>query len=186
MYVCMYINTQVPRSTRVAMQRTLFRNHKKLSHHSNNPNSPNSPGLKSDTDGRGIGEGGDKGGSSNQQRDSSSSSSTGGLKSLQKPSKPKIGCLQEYIAYDDNAGNMSSRCFPIFEVQKIALLDIRLINLDRNEENVLFRRDEADGYHLIPIDHSYSLPDRLQLCSFDWCWMGWKQAKQPICQEIIE
>ena len=38
--------------------------------------------------------------------------------------------------------------------------------------------------HLIPIDHSYTLPDTLELASVDWCWMDWPQAKEPLVDEL--
>ena len=38
-------------------------------------------------------------------------------------------------------------------------------------------------YHLIPIDHSYTLPDTLELATVDWCWMDWPQAKLPLSPE---
>ena len=38
--------------------------------------------------------------------------------------------------------------------------------------------------HLIPIDHSYTLPDTLELASVDWCWMDWPQAKEPLVPEL--
>ena len=38
--------------------------------------------------------------------------------------------------------------------------------------------------HLIPIDHSYTLPDTLELATVDWCWMDWPQAKQPLSAEM--
>ena len=35
-------------------------------------------------------------------------------------------------------------------------------------------------YHLVPVDHSYTLPDTLELATVDWCWLDWPQAKEPL------
>ena len=44
--------------------------------------------------------------------------------------------------------NFSSDLFPIDEIHKIAILDLRLMNLDRNETNILVRiesKEEKDS-----------------------------------------
>ena len=52
----------------------------------------------------------------------------------------KIGSLQAYIEYDELAGDVAPQLFPAREVQKIAILDMRLFNIDRNEANILVQR----------------------------------------------
>jgi hypothetical protein len=67
--------------------------------------------------------------------------------------KIKKGSLQMFVAHDDMAGNYSSSLFSIEyvhiflikkkilrEVHKIALLDLRILNCDRNEENILVKK----------------------------------------------
>ncbi|GAB5362878.1 hypothetical protein AAMO2058_000836200 [Amorphochlora amoebiformis] len=106
-------------------------------------------------------------------------SSSNGLK--------KIGSVQEYVCYDDVAGDLAAKMFPASEVHKIAILDIRMANTDRNEANILVRRRGENGVrkngkediHLIPIDHAYSLPDTLEIAWTDWVWLEWPQAKVP-------
>ena len=49
----------------------------------------------------------------------------------------KIGSLQSYVEYDELAGDVAPQLFPPSEVHKIAILDIRLFNIDRNEANIL-------------------------------------------------
>jgi len=44
---------------------------------------------------------------------------------------------------------------------------------------------ENNVYHLIPIDHAYSLPN--SLIDGPWFdWIHWKQAKQPISEIMID
>ena len=67
----------------------------------------------------------------------------------------KIGSLQAYVEYDELAGDVAPQLFPAREVQKIAILDMRLFNIDRNEANILVQRkyevlppSQADGSRL--------------------------------------
>lgn len=84
--------------------------------------------------------------------------------------------------------NFGSDKFPREEVHKIAILDLRLLNLDRNEQNILVnihsqvvqrgdgKRVNVKKFKLIPIDHGLCIPDNLAVCSFDLCWLSWRQA----------
>ena len=84
--------------------------------------------------------------------------------------------------------NFSSDNFPRDEVHKIAILDLRILNLDRNEQNILVRNklkmDKVTGKKklvrtLVPIDHGLCIPDNLAVCSFDLAWLSWRQAELP-------
>ena len=44
------------------------------------------------------------------------------------------------MPHDDNVGNYGSGLYPSTEARKIAILDIRILNCDRNEENILVRK----------------------------------------------
>jgi len=72
--------------------------------------------------------------------------------------------------------------FSTDDVHRIAILDLRILNLDRNEGNILVQKAEDKKGNrkliLVPIDHGMSLPDTLELCSFDLCWLGWPQAEE--------
>ena len=46
-----------------------------------------------------------------------------------------------FAQHDDAAYNYSSNIFEVDEVHKIAILDIRILNADRNDENILLRRN---------------------------------------------
>ena len=54
--------------------------------------------------------------------------------------KTKHGSLQEFVESNDIVGNMGSNQFDIEEVHKIGILDIRILNCDRNEANILVRK----------------------------------------------
>jgi hypothetical protein len=72
------------------------------------------------------------------------------------------------------------------EVHKIAVLDIRLANTDRNAGNILVKKDETTGQivSLIPIDHGYALPHTLEDVCFEWEF--WPQTKQPFSESTKE
>jgi len=67
--------------------------------------------------------------------------------------------------------NFSSDLFSKDEVHKIAVLDLRLMNLDRNACNILVQKKD-DEYRLIPIDHGLTIPDSLAVSSYDLAWLS--------------
>jgi hypothetical protein len=124
--------------------------------------------------------------------------------------KPKLGMLQEYVVHDDVAGDLSPDLFAVKEVHKIGILDIRCVNTDRNEGNILVRYGKSkseyerkDGFThplpkwrqikrssnnitLVPIDHGYCFPKTFNVGWCDWCWLGWKQALKPFDKDTLE
>ncbi|KAL9246653.1 hypothetical protein vseg_020161 [Gypsophila vaccaria] len=101
------------------------------------------------------------------------------------PEYTKIGSLQMFRENDGNCEDIGPQAFPVEEVHKICVLDIRLTNVDRHAGNILFRKDPKDGrMELIPIDHGYCLPDSFEDCTFDWLY--WPQARQPFSSETID
>jgi Phosphatidylinositol 3- and 4-kinase len=46
--------------------------------------------------------------------------------------------LQQFVHSEGSVENISSDVFHRDEVHKIAILDLRILNLDRNEQNILF------------------------------------------------
>jgi hypothetical protein len=101
---------------------------------------------------------------------------------IQHPSfsSVKSGSLQRYIDHAEDPDISSSR-YSVDDVHKIGILDVRLYNMDRNEENILIQN--LSSPKLIPIDHSYVLPSELSFLWFEW--LHWKQAKQPFSEEIL-
>jgi hypothetical protein len=76
-------------------------------------------------------------------------------------------------------------------VHKIAILDLRILNIDRNECNILVQTklDKKTGKRvkkLVPIDHGLSFPDTLAVCSFDLAWLSWEQAEKPFSRKSLE
>lgn len=81
--------------------------------------------------------------------------------------------------------NFSPSIVPSEEVHKIAVLDLRLLNLDRNECNILVQRSDA-GIKLVPIDHGLTIPDSLAVQSFDLAWLSFPQADEPFSEQTLE
>lgn len=100
---------------------------------------------------------------------------------------PKLGALQEFVRNAEEISGFGRTMFTDLEIQKIALLDLRLLNCDRNDENVLVVRNSLESRcELVPIDHAYCLPAHLSIDCWDWFWFSYPQVQRPICPEIIE
>lgn len=98
----------------------------------------------------------------------------------------KIGAFQMFVEVKDSAGNFAAHVFSVQDVHRIGILDIRIINMDRNDGNILVRHSRGSSkYQLIPIDHGLSLPDRLEVYTDDLAWMSWPQAHKPFGEEEL-
>ncbi|GAB4834573.1 Phosphatidylinositol 4-kinase gamma 4 [Ancistrocladus abbreviatus] len=96
----------------------------------------------------------------------------------------KIGSLQMFVENDGNCEDMGPQAFPVEEVHKISVLDIRLANADRHGGNLLLRRKSREGQiSLIPIDHGYCLPENFEDITFDWLY--WPQAREQYSPDTI-
>ena len=99
----------------------------------------------------------------------------------------KIGSFQAYVqnAYDF-AGDYSPHLFSAREVHKIGILDIRFLNLDRNDSNILVVKQSTNVYHLVPIDHGLCFPDQIEIAWCDWVWWDWPQTLVPFDEQTKE
>ncbi|KAI3693991.1 hypothetical protein L1987_76948 [Smallanthus sonchifolius] len=98
--------------------------------------------------------------------------------------KEKIGSLQMFMENNGSCEDMGPSAFPVDEVHKISVLDIRMANADRHAGNILVSKGEDGQFVLIPIDHGYCLPTSFEDCTFDWLY--WPQARQPFNPETIK
>ncbi|KAF5184978.1 Phosphatidylinositol 4-kinase gamma [Thalictrum thalictroides] len=96
----------------------------------------------------------------------------------------KIGSLQMFMKNNGSCEDIGPRAFPVQEVHKISVLDIRLANADRHAGNILLSKGEGDQTVLIPIDHGYCLPENFEDCTFEWLY--WPQAREPYSPDTIE
>ena len=102
--------------------------------------------------------------------------------------KKKYGSLQKFVHGTEVAVNFSCDLFPIDEVHKIAVLDMRILNCDRNDENILVvKKKNTKGereFKLIPIDHALSFPDCIEINEYEICWMGWEHSQKPFSKKM--
>ncbi|XP_006656057.1 phosphatidylinositol 4-kinase gamma 4-like [Oryza brachyantha] len=105
------------------------------------------------------------------------------VQSLHRGKSFKIGSLQMFIENNGSCEDMGPGAFPVKEVHKIAVLDLRLANADRHAGNILVNKEEGGKYKLIPIDHGYCLPEKFEDCTFEWLY--WPQAREPFSDETI-
>jgi hypothetical protein len=98
------------------------------------------------------------------------------------PVKPalmkKPGSFQEFIRCECTIDDISPSKVSVEEVHKIAILDIRIMNADRNAANLLVRRKEDNSLELVPIDHGFCLRSVCDVSWMDWCWLDWPQLKE--------
>jgi Phosphatidylinositol 3- and 4-kinase len=91
----------------------------------------------------------------------------------------KVGSFQEFVRCECSMDDLSPSKLSVEQVHKIAILDIRLLNADRNGANLLCRRRPEDNtLELVPIDHGYCLRSVCDVSWMDWCWLDWPQLKQ--------
>lgn len=98
--------------------------------------------------------------------------------------KEKIGSLQMFMENCGSCEDMGPNAFPVNEVHKISVLDIRMANADRHAGNILVNKGEDGRLSLIPIDHGYCMPATFEDCTFDWLY--WPQARQPFSRETVD
>lgn len=97
----------------------------------------------------------------------------------------KLGSLQKFMKNNGSCEDMGPGAFPVEEVHKISVLDIRLANADRHAGNILFSKDKETGrIVLIPIDHGYCFPESFEDCTFDWLY--WPQAMKPYSEDTVD
>ncbi|CAL4909837.1 unnamed protein product [Urochloa decumbens] len=104
-----------------------------------------------------------------------------------QPPAFKVGSMQAFVKNCGSCEDMGPRAFPVHEVHKICVLDMRLANADRHAGNILVcRDDEGRGMSLVPIDHGYCLPESVQFedCTFEWLY--WPQSREPFSSEAVE
>jgi len=99
----------------------------------------------------------------------------------------KTGSLQSFVKHHGCSEDISVNMFPVHEVQKIGILDIMMLNMDRHGGNILFQKTQS-GYHLVPIDHGFSMPeyksdDESSLGNAWFDWFTWSQAKEKLNPE---
>jgi hypothetical protein len=99
--------------------------------------------------------------------------------------KTKIGSLQQYVDHDCASWDLGPSLFPVTEVHKIGILDVRMLNLDRHGGNILVKHVQGQGFKLVPIDHGYCLPSDIDVEDLFFEWLHWPQAKVPFGEEII-
>lgn len=90
----------------------------------------------------------------------------------------KVGSLQEFVRCECSMDDISPSMISVDQVHKIAILDIRLMNADRNSANLLCRRRSDNSLQLVPIDHGFCLRSVADVSWMDWCWLDWPQLKQ--------
>ncbi|XP_050226639.1 phosphatidylinositol 4-kinase gamma 7-like isoform X2 [Mercurialis annua] len=111
-----------------------------------------------------------------------------GNKHQQMEQVSKIASLQQFIHHDFDASDHGTSSFPVADVHRIGILDIRILNTDRHGGNLLVRKLDGigrfDQVELVPIDHGLCLPESLEDPYFEW--IHWPQASIPFSEDELD
>lgn len=94
----------------------------------------------------------------------------------------KMGSVQLWKHNAKSGADVGSSEFSVDDVHRIGALDVRLLNTDRHEGNLLVTR-EAGTSKLTPIDHGFALPASLGEAYY--AWQHWPHAKKPFSPELL-
>jgi hypothetical protein len=97
----------------------------------------------------------------------------------------RMGSVQKMIMNNGSISNISVSKLSAFEVQKIAILDMLILNADRNEGNILFKRQKNE-IKLIPIDHGLSFGKTLKIRESEVVWSSFPQIQSPLVPELVD
>lgn len=89
--------------------------------------------------------------------------------------RPKEGSLMRFVDNRGGAEDFGASCFSDGNVHRLALFDLRTLNLDRHGGNILVDSTTGD---LVPIDHGCAFPSELGEPWLDW--RLWRQAEMPL------
>ncbi|CAE7367688.1 PI4KG3, partial [Symbiodinium pilosum] len=94
----------------------------------------------------------------------------------------KVGAFQAFVENAELSEDFGRSVHAIQDVHKIGILDLRIVNFDRNLSNMLV---QGRGKKLIPIDHGCSFPDRLDFMLSEVAWSSWPQSKEPFSSDEL-
>lgn len=92
----------------------------------------------------------------------------------------RVGSLQRFVQHCAESADYLPGRFPVDDVHRIAILDLRMLNSDRHGGNILVCNNTM---RLIPIDHSYVAPSGYADPEFEW--MQWPQTRVPFSKETV-
>lgn len=95
---------------------------------------------------------------------------------------PQLGSVQLFLHDFEDAEDYGPGVFAKADVEKVGVLDIRLLNMDRHSSNLM--RHKKTG-QLVPIDHGSSFPELDQLDRVSFEWLQYPQAKLPFSEEML-
>jgi len=93
----------------------------------------------------------------------------------------KSGSVQKFVVNDGDCSEFGANKFSVDSVHRLGIFDIMILNMDRNDENLLVQKSDGD-WKLVPIDHTYCFPPRV--ASY-FNWQYWPQAKKPFSDESL-
>ncbi|KAJ1412423.1 hypothetical protein B484DRAFT_335811, partial [Ochromonadaceae sp. CCMP2298] len=98
---------------------------------------------------------------------------------------PKLGSLQQFVPAGDTFEDISPSMVGVLELQRVALLDMRLLNGHAPAGSGSGPGSRySDQYELVPIDHGYCFPQQLRIDELDWTWFHCPHVAVEVQPEI--
>jgi len=95
----------------------------------------------------------------------------------------KTGSLQQFIDNDGDCSDIGASKFSVDDIHRLGIFDIRILNMDRNDENLLVKKTSKKEWKLVPIDHTYAFPNKID--SY-FNWQFWNQTKKSFSSESLD
>jgi len=92
------------------------------------------------------------------------------------------GSLQKYLQNEGDCSDVGANRFSVDSVHRVGIFDIRILNMDRNDENLLIQKINDQEWKLLPIDHTYAFPSKID--SY-FNWQFWFQSKCPFSEDLL-
>jgi hypothetical protein len=97
----------------------------------------------------------------------------------------KTGSLQTFVDADGDSEEFGSSRFSVDDVHRIGVLDVQILNCDRNAENLLVQERDDGTVSLVPIDHGFSMPGGLSLGYGRFEWLNFEASSKPFSPETL-
>lgn len=94
----------------------------------------------------------------------------------------QLGSAQLYLDDFEDAEDYGPGVFDKADIEKIGVLDIRLLNTDRHSANMM--RHKKTG-RLVPIDHGSAFPNLQELHKIHLEWTQYPSSKEPFSEEML-
>eukprot|EP00924_Labyrinthula_sp_SR-Ha-C_P001805 snap_masked-scaffold_128-processed-gene-0.3-mRNA-1 protein AED:1.00 eAED:1.00 QI:0/-1/0/0/-1/1/1/0/321 len=109
------------------------------------------------------------------------------LENFSNGKKRFSGSVQEFVSGSESGADYGSGVFSKSDLQKIGVLDVMMLNLDRHGGNLLVKGG-GRVKEVIPIDHALSFPslEEVQRGEITFDWLNFPQINEPFEPQVLK